>query len=88
MPCDRCGRSVLEDNADITKRHLSGSRGIIVEAAITIYRPVSEVYTYWRNLENLPRFMDHLIEVPRSIGFTRAGWREDRWASASSGTPK
>ena len=46
-----------------TKRHLGGPRGVIVEDAITIYRPVSEVYSYWRNLENLPRFMDHLEEV-------------------------
>jgi uncharacterized membrane protein len=36
---------------------------VIVEDAITIYRPVSEVYSYWRNLENLPRFMEHLEEV-------------------------
>ena len=34
-----------------------------MEDAITIYRPVSEVYSYWRNLENLPRFMEHLEEV-------------------------
>lgn len=50
-------------NMESTRRHLSGPRGIIVEDAITIYRPVSEVYSYWRNLENLPRFMEHLEEV-------------------------
>lgn len=46
-----------------TKRHLGGTHGVIVEDAITIYRPVSEVYSYWRNLENLPCFMEHLEEV-------------------------
>ena len=46
-----------------TRRYLSGSGGVIVEDAVTIYRPVSEVYSYWRNLENLPRFMEHLEEV-------------------------
>jgi uncharacterized membrane protein len=46
-----------------TKRHLGGSRGVNVEDAITIFRPVSEVYSFWRNLENLPRFMEHLEEV-------------------------
>ena len=46
-----------------TRRYLGGSRGIILDDAITIYRPVSEVYSYWRNLENLPRFMEHLEEV-------------------------
>ena len=48
---------------DPTRQYLGGSRGIIVEDAITIYRPVSDVYSYWRNLENLPRFMEHLEEV-------------------------
>jgi uncharacterized membrane protein len=51
------------DDTETTRRHLGGPRGVIVEDAITIYRPVSEVYSYWRNLENLPRFMDHLEEV-------------------------
>lgn len=48
---------------DPTRRYLGGSGGVIVEDAITIYRPVSEVYSYWRNLENLPRFMQHLEDV-------------------------
>jgi uncharacterized membrane protein len=50
-------------NSFSTRKHLGGPRGVIVEDAITIYRPVSEVYSYWRNLENLPRFMEHLDEV-------------------------
>jgi len=28
-----------------------------------VSRPVSEVYHFWRNFENLPRFMDHLESV-------------------------
>jgi uncharacterized membrane protein len=56
-----------------TKRHLGGTHGVIVEDAITIYRPVSEVYSYWRNLENLPRFMDHLEEVRVTDRF-RSHW--------------
>lgn len=57
---DRDGHGYGEES---TKRHLRGSRGVIVEDSITIYRPVSEVYSFWRNLENLPRFMEHLEEV-------------------------
>ncbi len=37
-----------------------------VERAETINRPVEEVFAYWRHLENLPRFMDHLLEVSES----------------------
>jgi uncharacterized membrane protein len=56
-----------------TRRHLGGSGGVIVEDAITIYRPVDDVYGYWRNLENLPRFMEHLEEVD-VLDYSRSHW--------------
>jgi uncharacterized membrane protein len=56
-------------HTESTQRHLGGPGGVIVEDAITIHRPVDEVYTYWRNLENLPRFMDHLEEVQETDRF-------------------
>src|SRR5438132_577479 len=31
--------------------------GVHVEQTMTILRPAEELYRYWRNLENLPRFM-------------------------------
>ncbi|MBA3521401.1 MAG: SRPBCC family protein [Gemmatimonadales bacterium] len=37
--------------------------GIRVEQSITINRPPEELFQFWRNLENLPRFMDHLESV-------------------------
>jgi uncharacterized membrane protein len=37
--------------------------GIRVEQSVTINRPSDEVYRFWRNFENLPRFMDHLESV-------------------------
>src|SRR5437867_4252776 len=37
--------------------------GIQVEKSITVNRPPSEVYRYWRQLENLPRWMHHLKSV-------------------------
>jgi uncharacterized membrane protein len=49
--------------SDPTRRHLGGRGGVLVEDAITIYRPIEELYTFWRNLENLPRIMEHLEEV-------------------------
>jgi uncharacterized membrane protein len=47
--------------------------GIKVEKSITVNRPVEEVYRFWRNLENLPRFMDHLESVT-VIDETRSHW--------------
>jgi uncharacterized membrane protein len=56
-----------------TRQALGGSRGTMVEDAVTIYRPVQEVYAYWRHFENLPLFMSHLEEV-REIAFNQSHW--------------
>jgi uncharacterized membrane protein len=37
--------------------------GVRVERAITVNKPRHEVYRFWRNLENLPQFMQHLQSV-------------------------
>jgi uncharacterized membrane protein len=42
-------------------------------AAITIRRPVEEVYAFWHNFENLPRFMAHLRSV-ELLGGDRSRW--------------
>jgi uncharacterized membrane protein len=47
--------------------------GIRVDRAITIDKAPEEVYAFWRNLENLPRFMDHLESV-RVIDDRRSHW--------------
>jgi uncharacterized membrane protein len=41
----------------------NGRDGILIERAMTIMRPRSEVYAFWRDFENLPRFMQHLESV-------------------------
>lgn len=45
--------------------NLMHRRGITVRRAITINKPVEEVYAFWRDFENLPRFMQHLESVVR-----------------------
>lgn len=47
--------------------------GIKVEKSVVVNRPVHELYRFWRNFENLPRFMDHLESV-RVIDETRSHW--------------
>jgi uncharacterized membrane protein len=46
-----------------TRVALAGSRGVLVEHAATINRPAEELYRFWRDFSNLPRFMRHLISV-------------------------
>ena len=37
--------------------------GVRVDESVILNRPRGEVYRFWRNFENLPRFMDHLEAV-------------------------
>lgn len=43
------------------RRERAGSRA--VRKAITVNRPVNEVYDLWHDFRNLPRFMKHLVAV-------------------------
>jgi uncharacterized membrane protein len=65
-----------------TRRALGGPAGVIVEESVTINRPSSELYRFWRNLENLPRFMSHLESVER-ITDTLSRWRAKGPAGAN-----
>ena len=44
-----------------------------VTKAITINHPVEEIYAFWRDFENLPRFMYHLQMVENTGGAGRIG---------------
>ncbi len=44
-----------------------------IRTSITINKPISEVYAFWRNLENLPKFMTHLDSV-KTISSTASEW--------------
>jgi uncharacterized membrane protein len=59
----RGGARVAADRHSDTRRQLGGRRGVHVEEAITINKPIAEVFRFWRNFENLPRFMRHLESV-------------------------
>lgn len=57
-----------------TRQALGGAAGVIVQESVIINRPATELYRFWRNLENLPRFMSHLDSVER-ITDTLSRWR-------------
>jgi uncharacterized membrane protein len=54
-------------------------RGLVVRRAVTIQRPVEELYAFWRDFEHLPRFMGYL----RSVAVGADG--RSRWAAAGPG---
>ena len=48
-------------------------RGVKVKRAMMINKPAEELYRFWRDFENLPRFMNHLESV-RVIDDKRSHW--------------
>jgi uncharacterized membrane protein len=52
---------------------IPAGRGVRVDASTTINRPAQDLFRYWRDFENLPRFM-HNLESVRSTGGNRSHW--------------
>ena len=57
------GRNSAADDRLSPVASVPRGEGIKVERTILVSRPAPEVYQFWRNFENLPRFMDHLESV-------------------------
>jgi len=82
----------LSQGGDGTERRANGagsaqpgrqaSGGVHVTQALTIKRPRQEVYGFWHNFENLPRFMAHLESV-QVLGENRSRWKAKAPAGAT-----
>ncbi len=58
------GRNTALDEAPSSRvTSVRRGEGVRVDESIVLNRARGEVYRFWRNLENLPRFMDHLEAV-------------------------
>ena len=47
--------------------------GVLLESTVTVNKPVADVYRFWRQVENHPRFMTHLESVA-STSEKRSHW--------------
>jgi uncharacterized membrane protein len=63
-------RAVNNQSANVSVPHQQGRH---VSTSITINRPVEEVYSFWRDFTNLPRFMPYLESV-EILSPTRSHW--------------
>jgi uncharacterized membrane protein len=63
------------NTADQRGPHTSipAGHGVKIDTSITILRSPQELYSFWRNLDNLPRIMCH-VESVRSTGGNRSHW--------------
>lgn len=56
------------------KQLSTNSPGVHATASCIVNRPPEDVYRFWRNFENLPRFMKHLESVD-DLGDGRSRWK-------------
>jgi uncharacterized membrane protein len=56
-----------------TRRQLGGPAGIHVRESIIVSRPADEVYRFWRDYDNLARFLEHVERVD-DLGAGRSHW--------------
>ena len=59
-----------------------------VQESIEVQAPLQDVYSYWSNFQNFPRFMENIEEV-RMTGEDTSHWKvKGLSARASSSTPR
>jgi uncharacterized membrane protein len=73
--------TALDDEPSSPFTSVRRGHGVRVDESVVLNRPRSEVYRFWRNLANLPRFMDHLEEVS-----VQDEWRSHWIAKGPAGT--
>ncbi len=70
---DALGVNTAGNETDNPLVSVPAGHGIKVEKSVTVNRAPEEVYRFWRNFENLPRFMNHLESV-KDLGDNRSHW--------------
>lgn len=60
-------------NAQISRNTASGPAPVEIVESVSVRAPREEVYAFWRTLENLPRFMEHLRSV-EATSKTHSRW--------------
>ncbi|MBA2270583.1 MAG: DUF2892 domain-containing protein [Chthoniobacterales bacterium] len=71
--CDMYEKLGINSNQLNTETGVPGNKGIKVTRTITVDRAPQDVYRFWRNLENLPKFMEHVQSI-RVIDDRRSHW--------------
>jgi uncharacterized membrane protein len=71
-----CARNLGDGDSGSVANGMAAARSghVKVEHVVTVNRPAIEVYRFWRDLENLPRFMTHLVSV-EVTGPRESSWR-------------
>jgi hypothetical protein len=70
---DVMATEALAESRKAPSPEVGSEPGTHVHRSVTVEAPLEEVYRFWRDFANLPRFMPHLESV-RDLGGGRARW--------------
>jgi uncharacterized membrane protein len=70
---DRLGMSTAGGRNPALKWAMGADRAVLVTRSVTVNRPIAEVFSFRRNVENFPRFMRHLESV-KATDPTHSHW--------------
>jgi uncharacterized membrane protein len=71
--CDVYGALKINTAGRGPRASVQHGEGVKVEKSVTINKSPEELYRFWRNFENLPRFMKHL-EAVKVLDDKRSHW--------------
>jgi uncharacterized membrane protein len=80
---DLVGTERLAERRKAPTREYARASEPVVLRSITVGRPVNEVYAFWRDFANFPRFMKH-VEAVEAVGDGRSRWRATGPAGTSA----
>lgn len=64
---------VVNDIPAVQQMTMQEPAELRIRKTMTVNRPASELYTFWRKLENLPRFMSHVKQI-QELDEKRSHW--------------
>ena len=82
------GSEPRTNGSRMAQQNRQQSSGVHVTQSLTINRPAEELYRFWHDFQNLPRFMSHLESVQVRDNAARTGRPRRRPGRRSSGTPR
>jgi uncharacterized membrane protein len=62
-PADAVLRAAPRDDVTGRAATVNARKAVKVERSVMIAKPRAELFAFWRDFENLPRFMEHLVSV-------------------------
>ena len=72
-PADAVLRPAIRDDVTSRAATVNARKAIKVERSVMIDKPRAALFAFWRDFQNLPRFMEHLVSV-RVDSPTRSHW--------------